>query len=263
MKKLEKSRNAPRSGFTLIELVVVIMILAIVAGLAVPMVGWLRRSANYGAQANTQAALASNLEFYRTTYGNNAYPSHVDSLLLNSDTTAEITYVDSGLGRLITPATIENDYAACFKWLSCVLDHDDNGNAGLQGNVGNSAFYDREIDYAAGFNAAVVDTTSTEGVLLLNELYGDAAEWLAEDAGATQHVVFGIGPRCDAVGTTIQSAPMDPRVDSSEVYGRFCAVFACYGERQGRRAQLKAIVNAKGRTANNALSEFWQSTNPE
>ena len=67
MNRFEKRRKADRSGFTLIELVMVVMILAIVAGLAVPAVGWLRRSANYGAQANIQAAaLASNLEFYRS-----------------------------------------------------------------------------------------------------------------------------------------------------------------------------------------------------
>ncbi len=273
MKIFEKRRKAQRRGFTLIELVMVVMILAIVAGLAVPIVGWLRRSANYASQSHNQAALASNLEFFRTTYGNNNYPAHMDSLLLASDNTAEIPYVDSGLGRLITPGQIQGDYAACLeKWCSCVLDHDDTAFEGLQGNPGNSANTDRELGEAVWSAAkaettpvalAVVDTASEEGVLLLNELYGDAAEWLVEDAGKTVHVVLGIGPRNDAVGTTMQAAPTDSRVDGSEKYGRFCAVFATYSPRKGRRAQLKAVVNAKGRTANNALSEFWQSTNPE
>ena len=86
MNRFEKRRKADRSGFTLIELVMVVMILAIVAGLAVPVVGWLRRSANYGAQANTTAALASNFDHAALdseklyacgncpkTFGNNKY----------------------------------------------------------------------------------------------------------------------------------------------------------------------------------------------
>jgi prepilin-type N-terminal cleavage/methylation domain-containing protein len=275
MKKFEQRRKAQRGGFTLIEMTVVIMVLAIVAGLAVPLVGWLRRSANYASQANAQAAVASNLEFYRTTYGNNNYPNHMDSLLVTS-TEAEISYVDSGLGRLIVAGSIDGDYKSCLsKWCTHVLDHDATAFAGLQGNPGNSAFYDRDLDYSAAFNLAVLDigtdgqTPTSEATLLLNELYGDADEWLV-DNGATSpttgdvvHVILGIGPRNDAVGTTMQAAPTDSRVDGSEVYGRFCAVFATYSPRAGKRAQLKAIVNAKGRTANNALSEFWQSTNPE
>ena len=273
MKNFEKRRKAQRSGFTLIELVMVVMILAIVAGLAVPIVGWLRRSANYASQSHNQAALASNLEFFRTTYGNNNYPSHMDSLLKSDGT--EIDYVDSGLGRLIISGTVDGDHAECLeKWCSCLFDHDATGFAGLQGNPGNSANNDREIDWddipSGGVPVALLDTTPDddgdipkESGLLLNELYGDADEWLAEDAGATKHVIMGIGPRNDAVGTTMQAAPMDSRVDASQVYGRFSAVFAVYSPRKGRRAQLKAVVNAKGRTANNALSEFWQSTNPE
>ena len=275
MKKFETRRRAQR-GFTLIELVMVVMILAIVAGLAVPIVGWLRRSANYASQAHNQATIANNLEFFRTTYGNNNYPDHMDSLVLNSDNTAEITYVDSGLGRLIVPGAISGDYRSCLsKWCKNVMDHDDSAFSGLQGSPGNSAFYLRTLDYSADLNLAVLDTgadgqTPTGEVsLLLDELYGDDTEWLADNGGTSPttgdvvHVVLGVGYRNDAVGKTMQAAPFDSRVDGSDVYNRFCAVYATYSPRAGRRAQLKAIVNAKGRTANNALSEFWQSTNPE
>jgi hypothetical protein len=61
----------------------------------------------------------------------------------------------------------------------------------------------------------------------------------------------------------MQSTPLDPRVDNSQVYGRYTAIFATYSPRAGRRAQLKGVVNAMGRTTNNALTEFWQSTAPE
>ena len=268
MKKFEKRRKAQR-GFTLIELVMVVLILAIVAGLAVPVVGWLRRSANYGAQANTSAALASNFEFYRSTYGNNAYPNYLDSLLKASDGSL-IDYTDGGWGDLFVAGSLTGDALECLKPLTVVMDHDDTGFEGLQGNPGNSATTQRTfyggVDPAL---CAVVDVDGTdEPAKLLQEIYpgavADAATNTIAYGGDTITLVgFGIGQSNTAVGRTMASAPLDPRVDNSEVYGRYTAIFAVYGTRKGRRAQLKAIVNAKGRTLNNALSEFNQSLNPE
>ncbi len=271
MKKFQKTRKAHRSGFTLIELVMVVMILAIVAGLAVPVVGWVRRSANYAAQANTQQALVSNLEFYRTTYGNNGYPDHLDSLLLASDPTKVIPYAEKGLyedgasdptnAGLIVAGTIVDDQAECFNWLTHVLDHNDSEFSGLQGNPSNSAETEREFDHdqktSAAQEVAVVNPSSDEGEDLIEELYPDGIPT------GIQLVAFGLGRSNDLVGRTLQAAPMDPRVEASSQYARYTAIFACYTPRAGRRAQLKCVVNAKGRLANNALSEFWQSTNPE
>lgn len=267
MKKIALKKRNRRGGFTLIELVMVIMILAIVAGLAVPIVGWLRRSANYGAQANTTASLASNFEFFRTTYGNNGYPDGLDSLLLASDNTVEIPYVDGGYADLFVPGTVTGDEFACFNWLTTVYDHTDTAHEGLQGNPGNTATTPRA--FVDGANVAVVDVDGTdEAAKLLSELYPgatvDAANNTITFEGEVIKLVgFGIGPNNEAIGRTMQSPPLDPRVDNSEVYGRYTAIFATYPTRKGRRAQLKAIVNAKGRTTNNALTEFWQSTAPE
>ena len=271
MKNFEKRRKAQRSGFTLIELVMVVMILAIVAGLAVPIVGWLRRAANYGAQANIQAAIAQNLEFYRTTYGNNAYPNHLDSLFMANGDDAPTTIIGTGdsniatdgLSGTLTPLTLDggSDMAQCAKAIECVYDHATSG--WLQGNPSNSAITERELDYSTGNDLvfASIDRTSGNGIKLFSEWYGtNPDEW--PDAANIQHLAFGIGPYCDLVGTTLQSAPMDPRVDASKKYGRFVAVFAVYQPRNGRRAQLKGVINGKGRSANNALSEFWVSTNP-
>ncbi|MDG2222251.1 MAG: prepilin-type N-terminal cleavage/methylation domain-containing protein [Rubripirellula sp.] len=252
-----------RDGFTLIEIVMVIMIIAIVAGLAVPLVGSLRRSANYAAQSSTTAAIGSNLEFFRTTYGNNGYPDGLDSLVLSSDNTAEISYVDSGFGRLIKPGTLAGDEAACFNWLSTVYDHTDGAFEGLQGNPGNTATTPRAFD---GSNVALLDPDTTEGQKVLTELYPetlDTGTGLYSIPAGIQLVVLGIGRSNELVGRTMQSIPLDPRVDNSKVYGRYAAIFACYTERAGRRAQLKCVVNGKGRTTNDALSEFNQSLNPE
>jgi len=274
---LQQIRKRRRGGLTLIELVMVIMILAIVAGLAVPIVGWLRRSANYAAQGNTAAALGSNLEFFRTTYGNNGYPDRLDSLIVATGetdagevipTTDESGYLDHGFDFL-TAGTLTSDEAACFNWLDTIYDHygEDNRFEGLQGSPSNSGFSPRAFGTAnvaiaygirSGNPGLIAGADGAEQRLLLSQLYPDG---LPPDDVTL--VAFGIGPSNEAIGRTIQSPPIDPRVDPSAVYGRYVAIFACYDDRQGRRAQLKTVLNAFGRTQNNALTEFWASINPE
>jgi len=266
-----RGRKSRRSGFTLIELVMVIMILAIVAGLAVPIVGWLRRSANYGAQANTTAAIGSNLELFRTTYGNNGYPDGLDSLVITggSDPIYSVAgYTDKGHDTdLYQIGDLTGDQIASFNWLDTIYDHDPDKHAGLQGNPGNSAIHARVFD---GTSVAIVavgtagggtqlsgDPLTGEGLLVVSEIYPNGIP-----ADVTL-VAFGVGPSNELIGRTMQNVPLDPRVDNSQVYGRYLAIFATYAPRAGRRAQLKAVINAKGRTGNNALSEFWQSTTPE
>ncbi len=300
MKKFEKRSKPHRSGFTLIELVMVIMILAIVAGIATPLVGWLRRSANYASQANIQAALASNLEFYRTTYGNNGYPSHMDSLMYaeaggtpttiigtDGDSSTDDVIATDGIEKAAVVLPLTGDFLDCLKSLTCVYDHSDGDGTSsgtgswVQGLPGNSGTVDRELTCDSSKNStgeifAVLNQTTfdetkgytdgTDGIAevnnLMSEYYGtDPAEWPA--ATEVKHVLLGIGPYSDLVGTVLHSAPSDSRVNPKAKYNRFVACYAVYSPRNGRRAQLKGVLNAKGRSANNALSEFWMSTNAE
>ena len=281
MKKFDIKKQNRRGGFTLVELVMVILILAIVAGLAVPLVGWIRRSANYGAQSHSTGSLAANFELFRITYGNNGYPDRLDSLVTGADPTAFISYTDGGLDDLFEVGNLQDDEAACFNWLSTIVDHttdahspDGTAPAGLvqlddqvlQGSPSNTAIYARAFD---GNNVAIVDLDDTdETTELLTELYpgavlDSATNRITVDGETIKLVGFGIGQANEANGRTLNSSPLDPRVETSEQYARYTAIFACYAQREGRRAQLKAIVNAKGRTTNNALTEFWQATNPE
>ncbi len=247
-----------RSGLTLIELVVVLFIVAVLAGLIIPITGWVRRSANYAALASNQAETGSNLEFYRTTFGNNGYPERLDSLVLNTGGSVP-AYMNSELVAMLNVAALNADQAACLTlgggaaWE--VMDHDVDPSAGEQGNPGNAAIHERAL--ADGEEVAFVDTTTGNGLDLANEIYPDG---IPADVSL---VAFGVGPSNAAIGQTMQTVPIDTRVDNSEVYGRFIAVFAVYSPREGRRAQLKAVLSARGRSHNSSLSEFWQSTNPE
>ena len=150
---------------TLIELVVVLFIVAVLAGLIIPITGWVRRSANYAALASNQAATGSNLEYYRTTFGNNGYPERLDSLILNTGGSVP-TYMNQELIDMLNVAPLNADQAACLSvgggaaWE--VMDHDVNPNAGEQGNPGNAAIHERAL--ADGEEAAFVDTTTGKRV---------------------------------------------------------------------------------------------------
>lgn len=70
-----------RSGFTLIEMIVVLMIVAATAGLVIPAVAMLGRSSDMAVSGHTSASLAGNIqEFFLLQ---KRYPQGVDSLLVD------------------------------------------------------------------------------------------------------------------------------------------------------------------------------------
>ena len=257
-------KGARRAAFTLIELVLVLLILAILAGLVVPIVGWLRRSANYASAANNQSTVMANLELYRTTFGNNNYPDRFDSLLgaAGSPTPGVVpAFMNPELQAMITPGPLNAAQFQCLnnnnRGMLSVMDHVEPGTSGvIQGNPGNTGTVVRALDTTGNF--AFVNTTSPNGALLARALYPDGV--VPADVSL---VLMGVGPSMTANGRTMQAPPFDTNLDNSVEYGRFIAVFAVYSPRQGRRAQLKAVLDPRGRIVTSNLSEFYQSTNPE
>ncbi len=63
-RQLALNRGARWLGFTLIELVVVLVIIATIAGFVIPQVSGLGRSSDMAASAKTQADLANNLQLF-------------------------------------------------------------------------------------------------------------------------------------------------------------------------------------------------------
>jgi prepilin-type N-terminal cleavage/methylation domain-containing protein len=241
-------------GFTLIELTLVLLILGILAGLVVPMAGWIRRSANYANSTNNQGTLLSNMELYRVSFGNNSYPDRFDSLLTSGGTAP--SYLDPTFAGMFTGATLDADEFACInnsgRGLNTVMDLTDPLTGAIEGNPGNGATIARP--YVVGGNLAVINPTATGGSLTnVSQLVTalgyelDATTQKYRPAGTTtagdiRLVVLGIGPSNTANGRTMQTPPFDTNVDNSKVYNRFSGVFTVYSPREGRRSQLKAIL---------------------
>ncbi len=75
-----------RSGFTLIEIMIVVAIIALLAAIAIPNVLRGRTSANEAAAIGNLRALVSSMEMYRSV--NNVYPDVFDTDMYGADCTA-------------------------------------------------------------------------------------------------------------------------------------------------------------------------------
>ena len=270
-----KSVRANRRGLTLIELVVVLVIVAVLAGVAIPLVSMLTRSGNMAGSASNQKELANNIELYFTLQ--KRFPQGLDSLITAgtpaiyaSDTTDANTqtiglpYAGADGTRLqaqlqvtaltngATPGTA--DYLRSFtrSGFDYVFDHD---TAVI--NASNSGTSQRALS-GSSVNVAEVIPWDGTGTAPTGSTPGSlAAKLLPGGVPATSKLVaLGIGPRNLAIGKTLMNAPVYPGSDG-KYYGRFIAVFQVYAS--GERATLVGVIDPYGRTADYTVQQFNES----
>lgn len=246
-----------RLAFTLIELVAVLLIIAIIAGLAIPQVAMLGRSADMAASAKTQADLASNIQLYFMLQ--KRYPRGMDSLITSggaaiyaSDTndattqTHGLPYAGADGTRMqneLSVAALTGNYSRSFTRAGFEFLYDHDTTAGVNSN--NSGTVQRLLS-ASPVNVAEVNGT---GPL--------AAKLVPNGLTATQRLVaVGIGPRNDAVSKTIINCPTYPGADG-RYYGRYIAVFMIY--ETGERATLVGVVDSYGRHSDYTIQQFNES----
>jgi prepilin-type N-terminal cleavage/methylation domain-containing protein len=254
MPAIGSHRRFARPGLTLIELVVVVAILAILAGLVIPQIDFLRRSADKAGASTAIAQVVGNLQLYRTTFGN--YPDQFDSLLASPGAGGLYGKLSDELNAATTgklsSATLTAQQLASLNevGIKTVMDHD--AASTVPADSGVSA---RSL--AVGGKVAVVNTSSAAGLEIADSIYPPTtASGDAIPANVTL-VVVGVGPRNKAVGTTLQSPPVYSSVNADTTYNRILAVFAVYSD--GRAAALKAALDSNGDYLNEELREYYQS----
>jgi len=258
-----------RTAFTLIELVVVLMIIAAIAGLVIPQIGMLGRTTDMAASAKTQADLANNVQLFFTLQ--KRYPQGLDSLLdssgavyasdtSNADTQnrglpyagADGTRLQAQLSAASLTTATGADYLRSltrsgFDW---VYDHDT--TAGVNSNNSGSTFRGLIADAngtgsSAPTSIAVAEVT---GSALLAKLVPGGLK------SGERVVAFGFGPRNTAISKTVTNCPTYPGCDG-RYYGRYIVYFKIYAS--GERATLVGASDSYGRTPDYTQLQFNES----
>jgi len=245
--------------------VVVIAILAALAGLVIPQIGMLTRSSDMAASASSQSNLASNLQLFFVLQ--KRYPQGLDSLVdasgavYASDTTDANTqtrglpYAGADGTRLqaqLAAGTLTNatgaEYLRSFtrSGFDWVYDHD-----AVTVNSNNSATIQRYV-IANGATAAptTVNVAELTGAALTAKLVPQGL------LAGERLVALGIGPRNTAISKTIINCPTFPGADG-KYYGRYVAIFKVYAS--GERAVLVGVIDSYGRTPDYTQQQFNES----
>jgi len=257
-----------RRGFTLIELVVVLIIIATIAGFVIPQVGMIGRTSDMAATAKTQSDISNNVQLFFTLQ--KRYPQGLDSLVdgsgalysadtSNGDTqTRGFPYSGADGTRLqaqLSPGVLTNatgaEYLRSFtrSGFDWVYDHDTTVI-----NSNNSAVTFRGL--VADANGTGNSAPSSVNVA---ELTGTAllAKLIPQGLKAGERVVaLGVGPRNSAISKTLTNSPIYPGCDG-KYYGRFIVYFKVYAS--GERATLVGTSDSYGRTPDYSQQQFNES----
>ncbi len=273
------------TGFTLVELVVVLAILVALAGLVISKVDFLRRQSTMATAAASTGDLANNIELYVTT--NSAVPNGFDSLL--DETGAVYTKLigtNDDVGNLyqaLTPVPVPNagsdkrlnslvrmGMSVVNDNLSTSTNATESGTSGRLIVSGTGLVPSEPITAAGGSNLALVNGSASQGASIWKAVYPSniwtnsppAGTTMVVDANGTtvSLVAFGVGSGCSLVGTTMTTPPQMAGPDTTLFYYRYVAIFAIFSD--GRRAQLKTVLDSFGRTTDGDISNY-NSASPE
>lgn len=244
--------GAPRAGFTLLELIVVIVILAALAGLVISRVDWARRTTDTATAAAGMAQVHGNLQLYRTAKG--TYPDRFDSLL-DSTTVATTPAIYGPVFDHVAPRFQATTIPApppgppsgpifSLQHVGMVSVMDQNPTATFPGDSGTVV---RALDFSVA--TPVVTVVASSAI--------ERAIYPTGKPADVTLIALGVGPSCTAVGSTMSAAPLGSELDPSTTYPRFIAIFACFAN--GKRAELKTVVDPSGQVLGAQLRNFHEA----
>lgn len=219
-----------RHGLTLLELVVVMAILAALAGILVPLFPNLIYKAHTSTGATNLGEIAKAVQLYAANNGNN-YPSNFDSLVTTGSTatTGLASYVADQTSDLTASSLQSADLNALnAAGISAVVSMVENPNtpntSGDHQNDWSPTFYPYGNDSSVTPTSGTLSTSSKVAYLSPTV----AASKFAVSAAGT-YVVFGLGKYCTLASTGMDEAPVwynpSQGYDPDSKYCRFGLVF--------------------------------------
>jgi prepilin-type N-terminal cleavage/methylation domain-containing protein len=248
-----------KQGFTLIELVVVLAIVAALAGLIVPQVGMLGRTTDMASSAKNQADLANNIQMFFVLQ--KRFPQGMDSLI---DMSGAIYASDTTDGNTQTRGLPYSgaDGTRLQAQLSVAALTNASGAEYLRSfqRAGFDFVYDHDITVVNSNNSGTTQrllTTTPVNVAEVNPTGPLALKLVPAGVQNGQRLVaLGIGPKNSAIGKTVQQSPIYNGCDG-KYYGRYVAVFMIYAT--GERATLVGVIDSYGRTPDYTQQQYNES----
>ncbi len=266
-----KQRRRSAQGFTLIELVVVIGILALLAGIVLPSVDVFKLRANKAVAASNMADMSRVIQQFYTQYA--AYPDKWDSLMNNTGTAFWAATYDAnknlvpgldseltggpipGSPTKLTLDTIANDgelRSLTRMGIRNVLD----AGAASASDFPTDCFITTRALVTGGI-VATINPADDDGKAIINHLYPQQANSAAPVVPTGKHlVVVGIGPLNTIMGNGVQEIPLYSNRDPTQEYCRFLAVFEA--SEDGSPATLKTVIGSDGDTIGSETNEYYK-----
>jgi len=260
-----------QQGFTLLELVVVVAVLVILAGILLPKFDLFKLKANKGVAASNMTDVSRIIQTY---YAQNAvYPDNWDSLMTaasggggGSGGQLWNTTNASADGDQLEPQLVGGPPSAASPNKIVLGTALVAGEARSLARIGITTVLDVDTASTAlpndRFTGAFTRTIDTGTVLAaLNPADDDANAIVAHiypngQPAGKRLVVFGFGSHSTAIGNLVQEVPFYPNTDVTKYYSRFLAIFEV--DSGGGRADLMAVVGADGDQIGDEIADYYQ-----
>jgi prepilin-type N-terminal cleavage/methylation domain-containing protein len=273
-----------RKGFTLIELIMVLVIITALAALVIPIVDYIRRTSDKASASFAISQVSESVGLFKIL--ENTYPAGMDTMV-DVDGVSAAANLNSNVDKKASLGNLTStEYKKFDDLIPNVMLHDSAGAIyrNYQGNSGNTRVATVKSD-GTGHNtfwiiddAAIIDSVypgasvNLAGVFpnivdnagVITTSYGSDGAQGGTGAAADQTarlVILGIGPNCEMVGKNMVSAPNYTNVDGSKQYDRFLAMFAVYGgSKRNVRPQLKGALDSTLDFLNQEIIEVFENT---
>ncbi|MDB6138498.1 MAG: hypothetical protein JWO94_1570 [Verrucomicrobiaceae bacterium] len=274
-------RKQSALGFTLLELVVVVAVLVILAGILLPKFDLFKLKANKGVAASNMTDVSRIIQTY---FAQNAiYPDNWDSLMTPASGTGGgtpgalwNTANKSPDGGQLEPQLVGGPpTSASPNKLTLLAGGLTAGEARSLGRIGITNILDVEATADAAPNDRFTLThqrpiaTTTVLATLNTGVVTSGGGGADEDANNIQAhiypngvpankrlVVLGFGSHNTSIGNLVQEVPFYPNTDVTKYYSRFLAIFEV--DDGGGRANLMSVVGADGDQIGEEIADYYE-----